>query len=318
VFGIAIHQALSIAHQKGTRVTSDVYQQLQSVIDDSTFGGTIGIATRSFQTGEEIEINADMIFPTASTFKTVLLYELYRQVDQGRIDPSDRITIEDRHRVPGSGVIQDLDAGASLTIRDVATLMMVISDNAGTDIIFDLLGSDAIQQAVRDLGMSSTSIPMGTWGLLCGLQNLDPDDPELTYEAVKALLKGKDAPWDANAFKETPDNDITTPRDMIRLHVAIEHGEGLSPESRDAVLDIMKRQKLSERIPAHLPTGVVCAHKTGSLRGVRNDAGIVYALDGTSYAVAIFVKGATDGVAGTRLVGDVSKVIYEHYVGPIG
>ncbi len=306
-----------MAQQKGTRMTSDVYQRLQSVIDESTYGGTIGIAARHFQTGEEIELNPDMIFPTASTFKTVLLYELYRQVDQGKIDPTDRIIIEDRHRVPGSGVIQDLDAGASLTIRDVAMLMMVISDNAGTDIIFDLLGKDSIQQAVQDLGMSSTSIPMGTWGLLCGLQNLDPDDPELTYEKVKALLKGKDAPWDANAFKETPDNDITTPRDMILLHVAIENGEGLSTSARDGVLDIMKRQKLSERIPAHLPTGVVCAHKTGSLRGVRNDAGIVYAPDGTSYALSIFVKGAPDGVAGTRLVADVSKVIYEHYVGPI-
>lgn len=298
-------------------MTSDVYRQLQSVIEDSTFGGTIGIAARNFQTGEEIEINPDTIFPTASTFKTILLYELYRQVDQGKIDPTDRIIIEDRHRVPGSGVIQDLDAGASLTIRDVATLMMVISDNAGTDIIFNLLGKDAIQQAVQDLGMTSTSIPMGTWGLLCGLQNLDPHDPTLTYEAVKALLKGKDAPWDANAFKETPDNDITTPRDMVRLHVAIENGEGLSDSGRESVLDIMKRQKLSERIPAHLPTGVVCAHKTGSLRGVRNDVGIVYALNGTSYALSILVKGAPDGVAGTRLVGDVSKVIYEHYVGPI-
>jgi beta-lactamase class A len=298
-------------------MTSDVYQRLQTVIDASTYGGTIGIAASHFQTGERIELNPDMIFPTASTFKSVLLYELYRQVDQGKIDPTDRITIEDRHRVPGSGVIQDLDVGASLTIRDVAMLMIVISDNAGTDIIFDLLGKDAIAKAIADLGMTSTAIPMGTWGLLCGLQNLDPNDPDLTYDKLKDLLKGTDAPWDSNAFRETPENDITTPRDMIRLHEAIENGEGLSTAGREAVLDILKRQKLSERIPAHLPTGVVCAHKTGSLRGVRNDAGIIYAADGSSYALAIFVKGAPDGVAGTRLVADVSKVIYEHYVGPI-
>jgi beta-lactamase class A len=238
-------------------------------------------------------------------------------VDQGKIDLTERIIIEDRHRVPGSGIIQDLDAGASLTIRDVAMLMVTISDNAGTDILFDLLGTDAIQQAVKDLGMTSTSIPMGTWGLLCGLQNLNPDDPDLNYEKLKETLKSTDAPWDANAFKETPDNDITTPRDMLRLHEAIESGEGLSTAGQAGVLDILKRQKLSERIPSHLPTGVVCAHKTGSLRGVRNDVGIVYAPNGTSYALSILVKGAPDGVAGTRLVGDVSKVIYEHYVGPI-
>ena len=299
-------------------MSSDVMQRIQSVIDDSTFGGTIGIAARNFDSGEQIMLEPDTIFPTASTFKTILLYQLYRQVDQGRINPSDRITIENRHRVPGSGVIQDFDAGASLTIRDIATLMMVISDNAATDIIFDLLGKDAIQQAVSDLGMTSTSIPLPTWGLLCGLQNLDPNDPSLTYEKVKELLKSTDAPWNANAFRETPDNDITTPRDMLRLHEAIENGEGLSQTGRDAVLDIMKRQKLSERIPAHLPTGVVCAHKTGSLRGVRNDVGIIYPPDGPTYALAILIKGAPDGVAGTRLVGDVSKVIYESWVGPIG
>jgi beta-lactamase class A len=298
-------------------MSEQVLQKIQSVVDDSPYGGTIGISAKHFQTGEEIHLNPDEIFPTASTFKSVLLYELYRQVDQGKVDPTKRITIEDRHRVPGSGVIQDLDSGASLTIRDVAMLMITISDNAGTDLIFDLLGKDSIQQAVSDLGMKSTSLPLPTWGLLCGLQNLDPSDPELTYEKLKELLRTTDAPWDANAFKETPDNDITTPRDMLRLHEAIEHGEGLSDAGRESVLDILKRQKLSERIPAHLPTGVVCAHKTGSLRGVRNDVGIVYPPDGSSYALSILVKGAPDGVAGTRLVGDVSKVIYEHYVGPI-
>jgi beta-lactamase class A len=298
-------------------MSEQVLQKIQSVVDDSPYGGTIGISAKHFQTGEEIHLNPDEIFPTASTFKTILLYELYRQVDQGKVDPAKRITVEDRHRVPGSGVIQDLDSGASLTIRDVAMLMITISDNAGTDVIFDLLDKDAIQQAVSDLGMTSTSIPLPTWGLLCGLQNLDPSDPELTYEKLKELLRTTDAPWDANAFKETPDNDITSPRDMLRLHEAIEHGEGLSDAGREGVLDILKRQKLSERIPAHLPTGVVCAHKTGSLRGVRNDVGIVYPPDGTAYALSILVKGAPDGVAGTRLVGDVSKVIYEHYVGPI-
>ncbi len=298
-------------------MSSQVVQQIKSLADASPFGGTLGVAAQNFKTGDVIYYNEDTIFPTASTFKTVLLYELYRQVDQGKIDPADRITIEDRHRIPGSGVIQDLDAGAALTIRDIATLMIVISDNAGTDIIYDLLGRDAIQAAVSDLGMTTTSIPMGTWGLLCGLQNLDPDDPANTYEHVKSLLKSTDAPWDANAFRETPDNDITTPGDMVRLHEAIQNGEGLSEQARDSVLDILKRQKQSERIPARLPTGVVCAHKTGSLRGVRNDAGIVYPPDGPAYALAVFTKGAPDGVAATLLVGDVSKAIYEHWIGPV-
>jgi beta-lactamase class A len=299
-------------------MTNDILQTIQGLAESSGFGGTIGVAARNFESDEEILLNADTIFPTASTFKAILLYEMYRQVDQGKIDPSMRIVIEDRHRVPGSGVIQDLDAGASLTLRDVATLMIIISDNAATDIIYDLLGKDAIQQAVDDLGMTSTSIPLPTWGILCGLHDIDPNDSSITYEALKEKLSTVQPPKDSAAFSETRENDITTPRDILRLYELIEQGYGLTAAGRDSVLDILKRQKVSERIPVHLPLGTVCAHKTGSIGGVRNDAGIIYALDGTTYAVSIFTKGASNSVAGARLVGDVSKAVYEHYVGPIG
>jgi beta-lactamase class A len=298
-------------------MAADVLQRIQEIVDTTDpFSGTIGIAARHFQTGEEILLNADTIFPTASTFKTVVLYELFRQVDQGRIDLTRRIAIEDKHRVPGSGVIQDLDAGANLTIKDIATLMINVSDNSATDILFALLGKDAIQQAVKDLNMARTSIPIPTWVILSWMHNLDPDDPSLTYADLKKRLTTQDAPWDCKALSETPDNDITTPRDLLRLYEAIENGEGLSDSARDGILDILKRQKQSERLPARLPVGVIAAHKTGSIKGVRNDAGIIYAPDGTSYAVAIMTKGAEDGVAATRMVADVSKVIYEHYVGP--
>jgi beta-lactamase class A len=299
-------------------MTSDVQKRLQQVIDATEpFSGTVGIAAKDFGSGEEILLNPDAVFPTASTFKTILLYELYRQADAGKIDPAARITVTDDHRVPGSGVIQDLDAGANLTIRDIATLMIIVSDNAGTDMVFDLLGKEAIAGAVRDLGMENTSLPLPTWGLLAGLVDLDPNDRSLSYEELKQKLTDIEPGWDCFALSETPENNITTPRDMLRLHEAIEAGEGLSESGRESVLDILKRQKLSERIPAHLPRGTVVAHKTGSLKGVRNDAGIVYAADGTTYGVAIFVKGAEDNVAGTRLVADLSKVIYERFIGPI-
>jgi beta-lactamase class A len=283
----------------------------------ASFSGTIGIAARKFGAGDEMYHNSDVIFPTASTFKTVLLYELFRQADAGRVDLAERFTIEDRHRVPGSGVIQDFDSGAVLTIRDIATLMISVSDNAGTDIIFNLLGSEAIAGAVRDLGMSDTSLPLPTWGLLAGLLNIDPNDRSITYEDLKEQLRTGEIDWDCNALRESPDNDITTPRDMLELHQAIFDGAGLSEAGKNGVLDVLKRQKMTERIPAYLPRGTVVANKTGSLKGVRNDAGIVFAMDSTTYGLAIFTKGAENEVAATRLVADISKLIYEYYVGPI-
>jgi beta-lactamase class A len=280
----------------------------------ASFNGVAGVAARDFDTGEEIRFNADTIFPTASTFKTVLLYELFRQVDQGIIDPATRITFEDRQRVPGSGVLQDFDAGASLTVKDIATLMIVVSDNAGTDIIYDLIGREPVAETIERLGMSQTHLPMGCWEILAGLQNLDPDDPSLTYEELKRRLDETEAPWESNALKETPDNDISTPNDLLLLLEKIHKGEGLSASSRDAVIDILKRQKFAERIPALLPFGVQVANKTGSVKGVRNDIGIVYAGDHT-YGIALMSKRAESGAEAIQLLAEISKIVYDAFVG---
>ena len=154
----------------------------------ASFGGEVGVAARNFVDRAEITYNADDIFPTASTFKTALLYELYRQVDKGKIDLARANRAGRRMRVPGSGVLQDLDAGASLTVKDIATLMIVVSDNAATDMIYELIGRDPVAATLRRLGMDQTHLPMGCWGILSGLHDLDPNDPDLTYEELKRRL----------------------------------------------------------------------------------------------------------------------------------
>ncbi|HVX29779.1 MAG TPA: serine hydrolase [Nitrolancea sp.] len=293
----------------------DAVDQIRALAEP--FDGVVGVAARDFGSDARIEYNADTIFPTASTFKTVLLYELYRQVDQGIIDPAMRITFEDRQRVPGSGVLQDLDAGAVLTVKDIATLMIVVSDNAGTDIIYDLIGRGPVADTLKRLGMTQTHLPLGCWEILAGLQNLDPADPSLTYEELKRRLEASESPWESNALKETPDNDISTPNDFLILLEKIYRGEGLSASSRDAVIDILKRQKFAERIPALLPFGVQVAHKTGSVKGVRNDVGIVYAGD-TTYGIALMSKRAENGAAAVELLAKLSKVVYDAFVGEDG
>ncbi len=294
---------------------SDARATVDQIRDMSeSFEGEIGVAARDFDTGNEIMFNADTIFPTASTFKTALLYELYRQVDERKVDPGRRIVFEDRMRVPGSGVLQDLDAGATLTVKDIATLMIVVSDNAGTDIIYDLIGRGPVTATLSRLGMDHTHLPLGCWGILAGLHNLNPNDPNLTYEELKRRLHESESPWDSNALRETPDNDISTPRDMLLLLEKIHRGEGLSESSRDAVIDIMMRQKFTERIPALLPFGTRVAHKTGSVKGVRNDVGIVYAGEKT-YGIALMSKRGESGVEATQLLSRISKLVYDEFVG---
>lgn len=280
------------------------------------FDGTVGVAARRLSDGAEILYNADVVFPTASTMKEIFLYELFRQVDAGKISLDQRVTFEDSHRVPGSGVLQDLDAGSSLTVKDLATLMIVLSDNTATDMVYDLIGRGAVADAIASLGLSHTYLPIDTWEILAGLYNLDPSDPSLTYEGLKQKFGVAPAPENNAALAETPDNNISTPNDYLHLNEAIEHGEGLSDAAREGLIDIMKRQKYNSRIPEQLPFGTVVAHKTGSIKGVANDAGIVYAGDVT-YAIALMSKGSSSSIASERTLSDISAYIYEAFVGPI-
>ncbi|HET9014299.1 MAG TPA: serine hydrolase [Thermomicrobiaceae bacterium] len=291
---------------------TDTRARIATVAEE--LSGTIGVAARGLTTGEEILFNADTVFPTASTMKLMFLYELYRQVDRGEVDPTRRIRWEDRLRVPGSGVLQDLAAGCELTVKDYATLMITVSDNAATDVIYDLIGRPQVAAAIRDLGLSSTYLPLDTRELLAGLRDLDPADPELTYEKLNAALGASPSTFDCAALRETPDNNVSTPRDLARLSEAIERGQGLSPASREAAIDILKRQKFNSIIPELLPFGVKAAHKTGSLRGVRNDAGIVYAGD-TTYVIALMSKGFDDEISAVRALAGISKLVYQHFAG---
>lgn len=294
--------------------TSAAIKQIAARASD--FDGTVGVAARRVSDGAEILYNADVVFPTASTMKEVFLYELFRQVDAGKISLDKRVTFENRHRVPGSGVLQDLDAGLSLTVKDLATLMIVLSDNTATDMVYDLIGRDEVADAIAALGLSHTYLPIDTWEILAGLYNLDPADPSLTYERLKGSFAVAPAPEDNAALAETPANNISTPADYLRLNEAIERGEGLSASAREGLIDIMKRQKYNSRIPEQLPFGTVVAHKTGSIKGVANDAGIVYAGDVT-YAIALMSKGSSSSIASERLLSDISKLVYEALVGPI-
>src|ERR1700730_9479190 len=88
-----------------------------------------GIYMKCLETGEEIALNADQQMDTMSVIKIPLLVEAFRQIEEGKFALTDRITLADASKRPGTGVIRSLDAGASLTIKDLLTLMIIVSDN---------------------------------------------------------------------------------------------------------------------------------------------------------------------------------------------
>ena len=112
-----------------------------------------GMAAKHLVTGQELAHRADDIYFTASTFKVPILVELYRQVDMGIVDPSARLELTDADRSPGSGVLKELASGLRLTVRDLATLMIIISDNTATDMLYRLVGPDRLDKTMRELGL---------------------------------------------------------------------------------------------------------------------------------------------------------------------
>ncbi len=277
--------------------------------------GIVGVYARDLESGEEIGYNADQVFPTASVMKIPILYELYRQAETGKVNLTERMTFRQPHLVPGSGVLQDLDLGLDPTLKDMATLMITVSDNAATDYVIEQIGLDALAKTLQDLGMTHTTIPMTVRALLYSTVGLDADNPDHTYALYQERSKAGIIDWHCRAYADS-DNNLSTPREMAWLLERIERRKGLRASSCDAMLDILKRQKYGDRIPQLLPDDTVVAHKTGSLRGIRNDAGIVYAPDGP-YTISLFAKRLDDPRAGIAALAQISKLIWEGFVGPI-
>ena len=267
-----------------------------------------GMAAKHLDTGQELAHSADDIYFTASTFKVPILVELYRQVDMGIVDPAARLELTDDDRSPGSGVLKELASGLRPTLRDLATLMIIISDNTATDMLYRLVGPDRLDKTMQDLGLHQTSLPMSCRDLLNSMYGVETDD---VFEAIRlvsdALALGRVVAGSDGLSEER--SDVSSPRDMVRLLEMLHRGELLSEPSTAAVMDILGRQQAATIIPYGLPPGTRTAHKTGGVTGVRCDVGIVFAPSGP-YAVAIMAKQVTDTKGIDRALAGVSKAVY--------
>ncbi len=277
--------------------------------------GVVGVAARQLETGQSIECNADETFFTASTFKVPILAEVYRQVDAGTLDLSQRVELTDALRVPGSGILRELDNGVAPTLHDLAMLMIIVSDNLATDILYHTAGKDNINRTMADLGLTRTKLPMSCRDLLFSLAGLavseSLDDFWEVSDRVEQGYRG--LPPDCDALNEEK-SDVSSPADMVRLLEVVHNGELLSSESRDGMLHILKRQKLRSIIPYYLPPDVISAHKTGGVYSVRCDVGIVWGKSGP-YAVAIMAKRITDGTDLDPKLARISRLIYDEMEG---
>ncbi len=277
----------------------------------TTIDGVVGVAASCLENDLTIMINETALYPTASTIKVPVIYELYRQAELGLVDLSQRIELKPEQRVTGSGVLQDMDFGLNLTVRDLAVLMIVVSDNSATDILIELVGLENIQNTMNDLGLSQTSAVTTIRQLMYYLTGYDINDPNINYEQLYQRLQTTRSDPNGPATAET-NNNLSSPADMVKLLTGIFQANDLSRKSCDDILDIMLRQKYNEIIPLYLPMGVRVAHKTGSIGTVRADVGIVYAPN-QPYAIALMTKKLTDETDTMRKLARISEIIYNFF-----
>lgn len=290
-------------------------QNIQKVIDAS--GAEFGLALRHLESGEEFFVNPDSYYQLASVFKIPILVEAFHQVREGRVSLDERIPLKTEDKNLPSGVLVFFEDGLNPTVLDYLTLMIIISDNTGTDVSIKRLGGTrVIENRMKSLGLDHIHIQMTVRQLFDEiLPNSDPTQD--LYELAKMERPDFAERLKNNrVYKMTPENNVATPRDMNCLLQLIWDGKTPDRKGSDGILEVLLKQQLNDRIPRYLPNGTRVAHKTGTIGGVRNDAGIIYANDHSHVALTLFTrhdpgKAAGDPRAERQIAYDLDSAMGE-------
>jgi len=281
------------------------------------FKGVLGVSVKHLGTGESADLNGDRLFPTASVFKVPVLAEFYRQVERGALSPDQEVVLTERDKVPGSGILKELSEGLSVSLRDLLSLMMVVSDNTATDLIAKRVGLDNVNKTLDELGLHRTRVVKYCREILFDLVGVN-DMPleEMTLSLFNELNEAME--YGGSWSLGVEDNDVTTPNEMTRLLEFIVNGEAAGRESCDEILAIMKKCQTGQyRIPKYLPSkGVALQRKTGSLPGIRNDVAVVTVKPSDErYVISCFTMDAEDVYEAEETIATVSKEVYNYFTG---
>ena len=236
--------------------------QIQDV--DQHLDGVMGVAIEDLTTGDHFFLHEDEVFAQASSIKITVLANLYLQAQQGKLKLTDLYTVQSSDLVADSDIMNGLTPGVTrLTLRDLATMMVAVSDNSAANVLIDRVGMANVNAMLDSLGLTHTRLRRKMMDL----------------EAAKA---GRE--------------NISTPREMMALLDAIYHGKVLNKESAADFFAMLSTNKDSW-IPRDLPADLKVANKPGSLEGVRNDSGVVF-VEGRPYVICLmtsFLRNERDG-----------------------
>ena len=240
----------------------------------------VGVAVLDLTDQRAFYLNADAVYPTASTIKIAVLAELYRQHERGSgAKLGDLYTVNAKDGVGTEGILQSMSAGVSrITNNDLALLMVSLSDNSATNVLIDRVGMDNVNAWLSQLGLERTRLRR---------HMLD----------VKAAQEGRE--------------NTATPRELVTMLRAIHEGRVFNKATTQDFLKMLSTLK-SSYIPRLLPADLMIANKPGSLDAVRNDAGIVF-VPGRPFAIAVMTTFARDEIAAEQSIARITREAWSYF-----
>lgn len=264
-------------------------EQLDKVIKECK--GVFSIAFREIgNSSNEIIINGNEIFHAASTMKTPVMVEVFRQASLGKFSMNDSIIVKNEFKsiVDGSPYSLDLkddsddkiysQIGQKRRIYDLVYDMITVSSNLATNLLIELVSPEAVTQTMKNFGLNNIKV-----------------------------LRGVE---DSKAFNLGLNNTVNAV-DLMKLFELIASKKILSEKACNEIIKILSNQRFNDKIPRFLPKDVSVAHKTGSITGVEHDSGIIFLPNGKKYVLVILSKGLDDSEKGKETIGKISKHIYD-------
>lgn len=253
--------------------------------------GTFAMAFKDLSDGEEILINDHASFHAASTMKTPVMIEVYKQAAEGKFSLDDSIELKNEFKSIVDSSLYKLDSsddsehklytmiGSKKKLSELVHDMIIVSSNLATNIIIELVDAKKVNETMRSLGAKDIQVLRGV-------------------EDSKAFQKGL--------------NNSTTAYDLMLIFEKMAKGETVSQDASSKMITTLTDQRFNSIIPSKLPKDVKVAHKTGSITGVHHDSGIVFLPDGRKYVLVILSKGLKDDKKATEAMAEVSKMIYDY------
>ena len=218
------------------------------------FKGKVSLFAKNLDSGETYALNPDERVRTASTIKIAVMIEAFARVAEGKAKWTDEVVLTKEKKVSGSGILAELSDGLKLTLRDAVNLMMILSDNTATNLVLDVLSTDAVNARMESLGFKQIKInrKVGSGG-----ESTAGKDPENKKYGL----------------------GFATPREMVLVMEKLERGEIISPAASKEMIDLMKREQGRNAIGRSL-WSVPMASKYGALDRLRSAVGILYTKKG--------------------------------------